>query len=143
MAACNICVLYLNPFWKGGLLLTCLPSLWSDKKCYFIITSTIFFFRLFSWRIVKIVYIWKWTKPFLAYSTGLTKGITKKATCIQGLKAARPCEAAQPKLILASSTIVYEQSRTVKIIFLIKNVGVIKKFTIKYLILMKKILTNI
>ena len=53
-------------------------------------------------------------------------GVTKKATCLQGLQAARPYEATQLKLISATSMIVYKQSRTAKINFFRKNVGVIK-----------------
>ena len=42
-------------------------------------------------------------------------GVTKKAICLRGFAAVRPYEAARLKLILASSTIVYELSRTAEI----------------------------
>ena len=45
----------------------------------------------------------------------LLEGVTKKTTCLRDLKATRPYKAAQPKLILALSTIVYEQNHTAKI----------------------------
>ena len=48
-------------------------------------------------------------------------GVTKKVICLRGLAAVQPYEAAQPKLILASSTIIYEQSGTAKINFFSKN----------------------
>ena len=53
-------------------------------------------------------------------------GLSKETTCLWGLTAMRPYEAAQPKLIPASSTIVYEQSRMAEIKFFIKNSGVSK-----------------
>ena len=45
----------------------------------------------------------------------LKTGLSKKMTCLQGLTAVWPYEVAQPKLILASSTIVFEQSRMAEI----------------------------
>ena len=59
----------------------------------------------------------------LAKNEPKKQGISKKTTCLRGLAAVWPYEAAQPKLIWALST---SKAAQPKLNFFIKNVGVSK-----------------
>ena len=66
------------------------------------------------------------------------EGLSKKTTCLLGLAAMGPYKVAQSKLILASSTIIYDRlrakqrRRTAKINFFRENVGVSENSISKY-----------